>query len=210
MGFHDVSLPPGIALGARGGPERLTEVVTLGSGHEERNTPWAASRRRWNVGYGLRSLNDVHALIGFFEARRGRLHGFRFRDGADWRSGPPLDPVTPFDQTIGTGDGAGTQFQLIKTYVSGSESETRIIRKPVGGTVAAAVDGVPLDTEDFTIDAATGMVTLTTPPSAGAVVTAGYEFDVPVRFDTDHLDINLAAFAAGETPNVPLIEIRLP
>lgn len=210
MSFHEVRFPTGISLGSRGGPERRTEIVTLANGYEERNSPWADSRRLFNAGYGVRSLDDIYLVIAFFEARHGRLHGFRFRDFSDWKSGSPGGLVTPMDQPLGTGDGAITQFDLTKTYVSGGESYNRRIAKPVAGTVRIASDAFELSAgTDFGIDSSTGMVTFTVPPAAGEVLTAGFEFDVPVRFDQDRLDIDLASFNAGQIPDIPLREIRL-
>lgn len=210
MAFHEIRFPLEIAFGATGGPERRTEIVTLGSGREERNSPWAASRRRYNAGYGLRSLDDIHEVIAFFEARHGRLHGFRWRDRADWKSCAPGGTPAAADQTIGTGDGTRTGFQLAKTYASGGASCSRVIAKPVAGTVRVAVNGAgKTEGADFTLDAASGLVTFTAPPPEGALVTAGFEFDVPVRFDTDFLEINLGSFEAGSIPNIPVIELKL-
>ena len=210
MGFHEIRFPLAIGFGASGGPERRTEIVTLGSGHEERNSPWAMSRRRWNAGLGLRALDDIHALIEFFEARHGRLHGFRWKDRADWKSGAPGTSIAPTDQLLGTGDGARADFQLVKHYASGGVSHARDIAKPVAGSVRVAVDGIEMTAEtDFTADPATGLVSFTAAPAPGATVTAGFEFDVPVRFDTDFLDIDLGAFDAGSVPDVPVIEIRV-
>lgn len=212
MAFHDIRFPLRIAFGSTGGPERRTEIVTLGSGAEERNSPWADSRRRYNAGAGLRALDDVHELIAFFEARHGRLHGFRWRDRADWKSGLPSVGPTPADQAIGTGDGTTAVFQLTKTYASGGASYVRAIRKPVAGSVRVAVDGVEkTQGAHFALDQTTGVVTFVAGaiPPAGAAVTAGFEFDVPVRFDTDFLEINLGAFEAGAVPNIPIVEIRV-
>lgn len=210
MAFHEIRFPLSIARGASGGPERRTEIVTLGSGREERNSPWAMSRRRYNAGFGLKKLDDIHELIAFFEARHGRLHGFRWRDPADWKSGTPSAAVTPLDQTLGAGDGERVTFPLVKTYVSGGASYTREIAKPVAGSVRVSVAGAEQEEgDDFTIDTASGIVTFAAAPAEGIAVTAGFEFDVPVRFDTDFLDINLAAFEAGSVPDISVVEIRL-
>lgn len=208
-GFHEVSFPFSVALGARGGPVRRTEIVTLGSGREERNTPHAQSRRRWNAGPGVKTLDDLHTLIQFFEARRGRLYGFRFHDPLDHKSCAPSASVSATDQLLGTGDGETTEYSLVKHYASGGGSYARPIAKPVAGSVRIAVDGVELDVADFAVDPATGLVSLVTPPAENAPVTAGFEFDCPVRFDSDALDISLDAFGAGEAADVPLIELRL-
>lgn len=208
--FHEVSFPLSVAFGSQGGPERRTQIVSLASGHEERNTPWAASRRRYDAGSGVASLDDLHALIAFFEARRGRLHGFRFKDHADFKSCPPGVAPNSLDQLLGSGDGARTQFQLQKTYGNAPHEYVRLIAKPVAGSVMLAVNGVALAPSAFSVDAASGMVTLSAAPPMGHAVTAGFLFDVPVRFDTDRLDINLASFRAGEAPSIPLVELRLP
>jgi uncharacterized protein (TIGR02217 family) len=208
MSFHEIQFPTAIAFHSSGGPERKTEIVTLGSGFEERNAVWANSRRHYDVGYGVKTLDDLHAVIAFFEARAGRLYGFRFKDFADFRSCAPSGAVTPLDQSIGTGDGTTTQFQLIKTYTSGPSTWVRTINKPVAGTVRVAVAGVE-QTSGISIDTTTGLVTFDSAPASAAAITAGFEFDTPVRFDTDSLAINLSHFAAGEIPSIPLVEIRL-
>ena len=206
--FHEVRFPLDVSLGSRGGPVRRTDIVTLASGREHRNSRWAHARRRYDAGLGVRTLDALHAVISFFEERRGRLHGFRFRDRVDHRSGPPSRAVGPFDQRIGTGDGTSRSFPLLKVYGSGAAAYARPIAKPVGGTVRVAVAGVEQAIgPGFACDPATGIVTFPAAPAAGAAITAGFEFDVPVRFDTDELDIDLSAFEAGEVPRIPLIEI---
>ena len=202
--FHEIRFPFAIGLGASGGPERRTEIVTLVSGREERNSPWANSRRRWDTGPGIASLDDIHTLLAFFEARRGRLHGFRFRDPLDNRSCAPSVQPSPADQVLGTGDGGTAAFQLVKHYASGAQGWTRIIAKPVEGSVRAAIDGAETP---VTTDHTTGLITFDTPPAPGAVITAGFAFDCPVRFDTDRLDIALDTFGAGAVPHVPLVEL---
>tara|TARA_R110002072_G_scaffold104999_2_gene229664 strand:- start:216 stop:839 length:624 start_codon:yes stop_codon:yes gene_type:complete len=204
--FHDIRFPFAVAIGAVGGPQRRTEIVTLLSGREERNSPWADSLRRWDAGPGVKSLDDLNTLIAFFEARRGRLHGFRFRDPIDNRSCLPSQAPSMLDQLIGTGDGAVTDFQLVKSYSSGAESWTRRIAKPVEGTVIVAVDGVEAEAS---VDHATGLVSFAAPPVTGTGITAGFAFDCPVRFGTDQLDIALDAIGAGAAPSVPLIELKL-
>ncbi|WP_434611901.1 phage distal tail protein, Rcc01695 family [Tabrizicola sp. M-4] len=210
MGFHEVRFPANLSFGSTGGPERRTEIVTLANGFEERNTPWAQSRRRYDAGLGLRSLDDVAALIAFFEARRGQLWGFRWKDWADFKSCKPSGTVSALDQVIGTGDGVETVFRLAKTYDPGGMAFRRPILKPVVGTVVLALAGDPVvETVDYTLDAATGEVRFVLAPDVGVAVTAGFEFDVPVRFDTDRIAVSVASFQAGEVPLVPVVEVRL-
>jgi len=209
MSFHEVRLPARLAFGSTGGVERRTEIVTLGSGFERRSTPWAMGRRRYLIGANLRSLADMAALTEFFEARRGRLFGFRFRDFADFRSCGPGGAVAATDQALGEGDGARTVFRLVKRYGDGADAVDRVVAKPVEGTVRVAVDGVELADGAFESDAATGVVTLDEAPAAGVVVTAGFEFDTPVRFDADRIEVTLESFEAGRMAAVPLIEVRV-
>jgi len=206
MAFHAVRFPLDIALGARGGPERLTDIVTLDNGAEERNSRWAHARRRYNAGYGVKSRADMQAVLAFFEERRGRFHAFLWRDGLDFSSSPDGGEPSPTDQVLGQGDGANKRFQLTKTYGAEFDPYVRPITKPVAASVRVAVDGV--ETADFALDALTGMVTFGVAPAAGKAVTAGFLFDVPVRFDTDRLDIELSSFDAAEAPSIPLIEVR--
>jgi len=206
--FHEILFPLDIALGSAGGPERRTEIVALASGREERNARWAHSRRRYDAGYGVKTFEALSQVVAFFEERRGMLHGFRWRDRLDHASAAPGVPVTALDQTIGAGDGETGTFQLVKTYGGAFAPYARPIVKPVSGSVRIAVDGVELD-DGFTVDVTTGVVTFTTPPGIGDAVTAGFLFDVPVRFDTDYLEVDLSAFAAGAIPKIPLVEIRM-
>jgi uncharacterized protein (TIGR02217 family) len=206
--FHEIRFPLDVSLGRRGGPSRRTDIVTLASGREHRNARFAHSRRRYDAGLGVRTLDALATVLAFFEERRGCLYGFRFRDRADWKSCPPGQEVAPFDQTLGAGDGARTAFALHKTYGAEFAPYVRPIVKPVGGSVRVAVNGAEQALgAAFSCDPTTGVVTFTAPPPTGAAVTAGFAFDVPVRFDTDELEIDLSAFDAGEIPKIPLIEI---
>jgi uncharacterized protein (TIGR02217 family) len=204
MAFDEVSLPARLAFGSTGGVERRTEIVTLASGHERRSTPWAQGRRRYLIGANLRSLDDMSELTAFFEARRGRLHGFRFRDFADFKSCAPAGTAAATDQVLGVGDGVCTVFNLVKAY----GDQARAIRKPVAGSVRVAVGGVEPASEAFAVDLATGVVTLDVAPGVGVAVTAGFLFDTPVRFDADRIEVTLESFGAGRMTAMPLIELR--
>jgi uncharacterized protein (TIGR02217 family) len=207
MAFHEVRFPDDISRGARGGPERRTQIVELASGDEERNASWANSRRRYDVAYGIRRADDLAAVVAFFEARNGRLHGFRFKDWADHKSCPPSGTPAPEDQAIGAGDGTTTAFQLVKRYASGGQTWVRTITKPVAGTVRVGLDGVE-QLSGWSVDTTTGVGTFGTAPAAGVAITAGFAFDVPVRFDTDALDVTLDLERLGSITSIPLLEIR--
>ncbi|MET3790627.1 DUF2460 domain-containing protein [Aquamicrobium terrae] len=207
MAFHEVRFPGDISRSARGGPERRTQIVELASGDEERNASWANSRRRYDVAYGIRRTDDLAAVVAFFEARNGRLHGFRFKDWADFKSCLPSQVPGATDQVIGTGDGSTTQFQLVKRYTSGAQSWTRTITKPVAGTVTIALNGTA-QASGWSATTSTGLVTFGTAPGAVIAVTAGFAFDVPVRFDTDAIDVTLDLERLGSITSIPLLEIR--
>lgn len=212
MAFHEIRFPAAISFGATGGPERRTDVVVLGSGHEERNQRWADSRRRYEAGYGVKSLDDLEAVIAFFEERRGRLHGFRWKDHADFKSCATSASPSSTDQSLGTGNGVTATFQLVKQYGTSFAPWTREIKKLVEGTLLVSVDGVvQAEGTDFVCDYTTGLVTFEAGaiPATGASVTAGFEFDVPVRFDTDRLEISLEGFRHGSIPSIPVVEIRV-
>jgi uncharacterized protein (TIGR02217 family) len=202
--FDEVRFPTDISYGSEGGPEFSTDVVELGSGYETRNINWTYPRERWNVAYGVKTRAQLQSLLAFFMARKGRAVGFRFKNHDDFEGAT---------ETLGTGDGVETEFQLYKHYVSGSGSLTRKITKPVDGTLHIFIDGDELSpisppaTVNWTVDSTTGIVTFTNPPAEGEVVTATFEFDIPARFDTDHLAVNLAAYLA-RAATVPVIEIR--
>ena len=210
MSFHEVRFPASLSFGSLGGPERRTEIVTLANGYEERNTPWAHSRRRYDAGLGLRSLDDVETLIAFFEARRGQLFGFRWKDWSDYKSCLPSKDPDFEDQLIANGDGVTATFQLTKLYRSGQQTYVRPITKPVSGTVRAGVSGVVLqEAVHFSIDTMTGSLTFVDAPKPGAAVTAGFEFDVPARFDDDKIHTSVASFRAGDVPKVPVVEVKV-
>ncbi|QUJ77410.1 DUF2460 domain-containing protein [Sulfitobacter albidus] len=208
--FHEVQFPADLSFGAVGGPQRRVDVVTLANGYEERNTPWAHSRRMYDAGLGMRSLDDIERVIAFYEARYGQMFGFRWKDWSDYKSGVPSAGITYEDQQIATGDGVQVAFQLIKTYRSGDHSYARPITKPVAGSVVVAVEQDELrESIDYEVDATTGVLTFVHAPDPDTRVYAGYEFDVPVRFDSDSLLTNIASFQAGQVPDIPVREVRV-
>ena len=178
MAFHEVQFPDNISRGARGGPQRRTQIVELASGREERNASWSASRRRYDVSYGIRRVDDLHAVVAFFEARLGRLYGFRFKDWADYKSCAPSKGVSEMDQLIGTGDGETTAFALTKAYGTAPHIYQRRIEKPVAGTVRVALSGAE-QFNGWTIDNDTGIIKFDAAPDSDVSITAGYQFDVP-------------------------------
>jgi uncharacterized protein (TIGR02217 family) len=210
MDFHEVRFPTSLSFGSVGGPQRRTDVVTLANGFEERNTPWAHSRRVYDAGLGMRSIDDVQVLIAFFEARFGQMYGFRWKDWADYKSGKASKEIAFDDQVIAFGDGVRLEYPLIKTYASGDHVYRRPITKPVRGTVRVGVEQDEFkEGVDYEVDVTTGLVRFAHAPDPNMQIFAGFEFDVPVRFDTDRILTSVASFQAGQVPDVPVIEVRI-
>lgn len=232
MSFHEVQFPQGIAYGAVGGPGFKTSVLTRASGYDDRRSEWDTPRARYDVSHGIKNQLELDELLAFFYARRGRAYGFRFKDWADYKSCPVKRNVSPTDQVIGTGDGVNRQFQLVKVYNDGDQTYVREIKKPVPGTVRVAINGFELTT-GWSVDTTTGIVTIHSaphvdgesllidfigdeyfvlggdPPAAGTVITAGFEFDVPVRFDTDKCLTTIEHYNVHSWASIPLVEIRV-
>ncbi|WP_206517643.1 DUF2460 domain-containing protein [Sphingobium algorifonticola] len=204
--FDDVIFPLALGREASVVPTFSTQTVESLSGHERRSSDWADARMRYDVGPGVRSESDVATLIAFFRARRGAARGFRFTDPFDDRSCALGDTPGPLDQFLGTGDGAASAFQLCKYYGAGGDAQQRIITRPVAGSIRIAVDGV--ERTSGWSHAGLGVIAFDIAPAAGAAITAGFRFDVPVRFAEDALEVSRATHAAGEVPSVPLVELR--
>lgn len=199
MAFVEIQFPPDISYGSSGGPEYTTDIVTSQNGYEQRNVSWEQARARFNVAHGVKTKAQLDTLIAFFRARKGRAHGFRFKDWTDYQAAA---------QVLGTGDGVVTQFQLVKNYTSGAVTETRIIAKPVAGSVQVYKNGV-VQPSGVSVNTATGLVTFTVAPAIGVVVSASFEFDVPVRFDTDRLSARLEAYGVHSWQDISLVEVRV-
>ncbi len=198
MAFHEIRFPDDISYGSGGGPEFSTDIIITQGGFEQRNSNWANARAKYNVAHGVKTETQLAELIAFFRARKGRAHGFRFKDWTDY---------TITGQLIGTGNGTQTQFQLIKNYTS-SITETRTILKPVLGTVKIYVNAV-LQTSGVTMNTTTGVITFSAAPAAASTISADAEFDVPVRFDTDRLSASLDQYGSNSWLDIPLVEVRL-
>lgn len=204
--FDDVAYPLALGRDASVTPEFSTSVAVTASGFERRNSLWSDARLRFDVGPGVRSEAELGTLLAFFRARRGAARGFRMRDPSDFSSNGMTGTPTAVDQVLGTGDGHTASFALVKRYGDGDEPQVRRITRPVAASVKISVGGT-LVTGGWSLDPM-GIVTFTVAPAAGAVVRAGYLFDVPVRFAEDHLQVAGTSFAAGEAPSVPVVEIR--
>lgn len=194
MAFDNVRLPEHIEQGALGGPAFQTTIIALGTGAEQRNVDWLAQRCSYDVSYGVQHKKDFIEIVKFFYARLGRARGFRFKDWTDYEA---------TDQQIGVGDGVRTTFQLVKNYSSLVQYQRKITR-PVANTVSVRVDNV---VSLFSVNVNTGLVTMSSAPADGAVVTASFEFDIPVRFDSDKLDLNARTDKVASIPSIEIVEL---
>ncbi|MBT8169872.1 DUF2460 domain-containing protein [Falsiruegeria litorea] len=213
MAHLDIDFPRNIATGCQAILERRDEVVTLASGHEETNQRWTHARRSWNAGLALRSAADLSRVVEIFEEVRGRANSFRFRDWLDWRSGLAGQPITPTDQPLGTGDGSNQDFQIVKRY-GVVNPYMRPIALPHLAGLRIAINGVEVTT-GWSLASVGGLVTFDTAPPPGSTLTAGFTFDVPVRFAQNSLSVEWAYFNddgdrdIGLAPDITLIEKRL-
>lgn len=199
MSFVEIQFPADISYGSSGGPTFSTDVIEAFSGFEQRNINWSAARARYNVAHGVKTQSQLDELIAFFRARQGKAIGFRFKDWTDYQA---------VAQNIGTGNGSQTVFQLTKKYTS-SVTVTRVIKKPVNNSTLKIYLNAVLQSSGYTVNYTTGAVTFTTAPGSGVAVTADFEFDVPVRFDTDQLDAAIDDFGTRSWSDIPLVEVRL-
>lgn len=213
MSFYDIRFPKNISYGSSGGPGYNTSVIEVSSGAEQRNANWDYPRCEYDIAYGVREQDDLEALIEFFHIVKGRAYSFRYWDPIDYKSCRTDQTIAFTNQTIGTGDGTEDEFQIYKTYsktgLNGSTiySRVRKITKIVASTLVVGVGGVA-DT-DWTLDDETGIITFNvgSEPANEAIVTAGYEFDVHARFDTDQISASLDNYKLG-TIDVPIIEVK--
>lgn len=201
VGFHEVQFPPDISYGVTGGPKYSTSIVTTKAGYEQRNIDWSQARAEYQAAHGVKTAEQMRRLIAFFRARRGKAYGFRFKDWADFKA---------VGQYIATGDGVTKTFQLKKVYVDEAGfTEERVIKKPVEHTVVVYVNNYMVTT-GFTVDYTTGKITFATPLAIGDTLHADFEFDVPVRFDTDHMPVNIKEWNDYTWDSIPIVEIKLP
>lgn len=204
--FDDTAIfPTGISFGSKATRMRKTLIVIKGSGAENRTARWADSRRKYDLGYGVKSMDDLAVVIDFFEAFNACLIGFRALDWSDFQSCPPLQKPSGADQLIGVGDGVTTVFPLSKTYGAGTRTYTKAIVKIIAGSVLVQVGGSPVTPSS--IDYNKGLVTLGSAPAASVLVTAGFQYHVPIRLDTDELTLSMDLARAGKFQSIPAIEL---
>jgi len=212
--FHEILFPILISYGSSGGPAFKTTLFTADSGYEQRNIDWSNQKAQYDVSHGIKDQEDMDELTAFFYGRRGRAYGFRFKDYNDFR-------IT--GQLIALGNGVKTAFQIVKTYTSAqaesgqTETFTRILTKIAWNTLAGVTVGgvvvtqspAPITGQKWTLDANTGIITFqNAPTNLAQIIIGSAEFHVPVRFDTDHLDVTQEFWNTSTWPNIPLVEVR--
>lgn len=202
MSFHNVNFPSKLALGAIGGPVRNVNISQRNNGHESRNLAQYHSKRRFLIATPLMNINEGHELLAFFEARFGKAYSFRFKDPFDNKSCVPEFAISAQDQQIGIGNGAKTQFQLVKNY----GDYQRPIVLPKTHNVQIAIDGALIASNFYSV-AEDGIVTLQTAPSNNAIITAGFEFDCKVRFEIENLEMVMEAKNTVRFNSIDLIEV---
>ena len=212
MAHLDRDFPMNVAAGARAMRRRRSDIVELASGHEERAQRWQHSRLSFSAGLGVRSSDDLAAVLDLWEEAAGPVHSFRFRNWSDWRSGLPSAPVTPLDQPLGVGDGVRVAFQVVKRYGTALPVD-RPVQLPHAGTFRLAINGVEA-LSGWSLSVTGGTVTFAAPPAAGAVLRCGFTYDVPVRFADDMVSAEWLFFEPGgpgleAAPDISLVEVRL-
>ena len=214
--YIDTRFPLSLSTGATISHEFQTLITRVDNGFETRNPRWNTSLRSYTL-RTARSLQDLETMRAFFVVMRGRQRSFRFKDFSEYTSSSwgtsdvTPNAITPLDQNIGTGDGVTAAFQIRKQYTVAGNTINRNITKPISGTVRISVAGSELvagEPTDFVVDYTTGIVTLASVPTNGQAVTAGFEFDVPVRFDTDILAAQFVSTFELEVPQIVLREVR--
>ncbi len=211
MAFHNTRLSDEVERGAQGGPGFKTTVLQLSSGFEQRNIDWTRARGEWDISYGLDTKAQIEAVLAFFYARQGRAHGFRFKDWSDFEIGTD---ATDTLQQMGVADGTLKNFQFLRRYSSGGTDFDREITRLVASPTPRVFKDAAEQGSGFTVDNDTGVITFTVAPANGVVIGGIAEFDIPVRFDQDQLDLQ-AMFvdqAGGQdvisAPSIVIKELR--
>ena len=196
MSFLEIRFPDSISFNSSTILEFNTTIITSKNGKEYRNVNWNNNKMKFNIVNGIKTKTELNEVIKFFRNVKGKAYGFRFKDWTDFSA---------INQQIGIGDGETKEFQLIKTYTINGNTYTRKIKKPVISTIKVFLDGI--ETNDFSIDLTNGLISFEVAPSDTTIITANFEFDVPVRFNNDLLEVSLNSLSSGKINNLELIEI---
>lgn len=197
MSFLEIRFPESIAFNSSSILEFNTTIIKAKNGYEQRNINWNSNKMKFNIINGIKTKTELDELITFFRNVKGAGYGFRFKDFTDYQAE---------NQYIGVGNGETKEFQLIKAYrVSDNIVYYRKITKPVISTVRVFINDI--ESKDFNIDLTTGLITLNTAPEIDSTIKANFEFDVPVRFENDIMEITMNSINSGNIKDITLIEI---
>lgn len=192
-------LDEAISYGSSGGPTFKTFVFRGDSGREGLVAGWEKVKARYDLQYAMRDMADYDAVRNMFYNCRGRARGFRFKDHSDY--------IATDEPCLGAVDGVNTTFKLQKRYTSGALTFDRRIFKPVAGTLSVKKNGSNAGFSAF--DTTTGSFTIVGTPTGGDVITATFQFDIPVRFDTDQMSVSREGHELLTWGSIPLVEIIL-
>lgn len=204
MAFADVLFPKDISYGSQGGPEFSTTIITNGGGYEQRNRNRRVPTWKYNLIYGIKTISQYQELYHFFLAiGAGKWQSFRYED--------PIDHLLD-EEEIATGDGILTDFQITREYVNTAYTLTRKITKIIGDTVQVWV-GTVLQTDGYSVDDMTGLLSFDTAPGNGLSIVISATFHVACRFDIDYLPAIAEARGLNDElilhiESIPLIEDR--
>lgn len=225
MTIHNIVFNTQVSQGARGGPQFFTTMMVATGGFEKSQANWSAGKCRYDVGHVIESRTKLAYVLAFFRARQGKAYGFLFRDPTDfyagmiWSANALAPSATPEVLPV-VGDGSTTAFQLTKTYADSAATVVRTITRPIqtdfvtGASVAPTIyqylagTWTLIASANYSVNYTTGVVTFTTAPSVGVQIGWSGQFYVPVRFDTDEMNVTLEAAGVGEWQSIPLVEIR--
>ncbi len=197
MSFLEIRFPESIAFNSSSILEFNTTIIKAKNGYEQRNINWNSNKMKFNIINGIKTKTELDELITFFRNVKGAGYGFRFKDFTDYQAE---------NQYIGVGNGETKEFQLIKAYrVSDNIVYYRKITKPVISTVRVFINDI--ESKDFNIDLTTGLITLNTAPEIDSTIKASFEFDVPVRFENDIMEITMNSINSGNVKEIILAEI---
>ena len=207
MSYMTERFPVTISYKSRGGPRFSTDVVVIDSGAEQRNANWLNARHEYDAVFGVEDEASLELMLEFFHAAKGMAHTFPYKDWMDFKSCPTSTDVSSTDQTIVSAATSGqVSAQITKAYSRGGLLTVRDIFKVRASTLVLEVDG-SVRASGFSLSS-TSVASFAPALASGAVVKAGFEYDVACRFDTDRLAVSLDAYRIGSL-SVPIVEVNL-
>lgn len=195
----NIRLPEQLEAGASAKPRYSTEIVSTDGGWEVRNSRWAYPKHEFSFSLSPGTKDDEWLTVfrNLFYAAGGSAEAFLFKHWSDFEG---------LDEEIGTGDGIETEFQLVKNYTAGAITRERKITRPVEDTVVIFADSVVVP--GASVDYSTGIVTITPAPALNVKITADFEFDIPVRFEDDEIELLGLTHDLDQPVSLVLLEVR--